>query len=167
MNMPILRQMAPDVQGEGLLARLRAMYRRPVVYEVAENYRCFVTIAGRRELLLLPAGFRTDLASTPRISWALGFRPDSPALLLPGLWHDWYYRFGYYLGDGDRPLYRGRGRAFADREFAMQVCRRCGLFGPAIVARLALWVGGWPAWRVNEKWRKAPYRQALQGEYQD
>lgn len=159
-----MRQLAPP-RGEGLWERLRWMYRRPVVYEVAAPYRATVTVMGRRVTLLLPRGFRTDLASTPRPAWLFGFRPDAPALLVPALWHDWYYRHGYYLRSDGARWAAGRGRHFADREFASQVRRMTGLWFPALVVWAALRVFGGFAWRNNEPFRAAGGRRALRGEY--
>ena len=101
MNMPVLRQVRPNLGNATLWRRLRAYWREPVVYELAEA--CEVELPGivgyddAGKIVLLPRGFRCDLASTPRLAWLCGLRPDAPGLLLPGIVHDFYYRYGYFL----------------------------------------------------------------------
>lgn len=165
MRMPVLRQIQHPMHRRGLWARLKAMYRQPVVYEVAEEYSVSASLGGRRYVIGLPAGFRSDLASTPRLAWLFGLRPDAPALLLPCLLHDFYYRHGYYATHDGGRLCEGYGQAFADRVLADQVYRMSGLHVPAMVVRLALWLFGWLAWRHNARYRRIGGLTALRGDY--
>ena len=91
--------------------------------------------------LFLPRGFRSDLASSPRISWLFGFRPDG-LLLAPGLAHDWYYRHGsvecrvaveYAPGRWSAPVGDG-SRAWGDRLFLTIARQVSGLRLPALAA---------------------------------
>ncbi len=171
MKMPVLRQVRVDLGTASLWQRLRAYWRESVVYELAED--CEVEIPGvvgyddAGKIVLLPRGFRCDLASTPRLAWLCGLRPDAPGLLLPGIVHDFYYRYGYFLSPSGEMLCAGYGRLYADKLLAALAHTYTGLRLPALTVYAAVRACGWPAWRANEKWRKAPYRQALQGEYQD
>lgn len=167
IRMPALRQLPRDPD-RSLWRRLLQM-REPVVYELVEDYEYATS---EQAPLFVPAGFRTDLASTPRLSWLCGFRPDGP-LLIPGLFHDWFYRHGsllYRMNDGEvRSGYRG-DRSRGDRYFRNMARRVTGLAGPAWAAWAALRLFGWAAWRANEKYRRA-YAETgqfqLHGDYDD
>ena len=165
--MPVMRQLPRDTD--------RPRWRRflglwaPVVYELAEDYTHATTLwTGERVILFIPAGFRSDLASTPRISWLFGYRPDG-LLLVPGLFHDFFYRHGFVVdvaGPGRRHI-RG-SKAFGDRLLAHLTDEVSGLRLPGLVAWIALALFGRPAWRKNDKYRRA-YRASgtyqLQGDY--
>lgn len=169
MRMPALRPIRRTPEGP-LWRRLLDWHRAEVVYEAAEHFeyplRDGVT-------LILPQGFRSDLASTPRLSWLFGFRPDG-ALLIPGLFHDFHYRHGFVLVVADRGFWAeragGSDRAWGDalfRELALDVT---GLRLPAWAAWAALRLFGGLAWRRNEKYRRAASESGmwqLQGDYKD
>ena len=91
-------------------------------------------LGGGGELVEVPFGFITDLASIPRIFWP--FFPPHGRNVNAAIVHDWLYRTGHR-----------KGRRWADRQFydAMIV-----LEVPPISARLmwaAVRVFGWRAWR--------------------
>lgn len=172
-TMPLLRQLPRDTD-RPLRHRLRG-WREPVVYELAEPYAITVQCPGGHcRRLALPAGFRSDLASAPRIAWLFGFRPDG-LLAVPGLFHDWYYRHGHVLTDvvyGDfrwAELVGDGTRLWGDRLFRCLVRQIGGLWFPAWAGYLALRVFGWFAWRHNAKYRRAAARGEMQlkGDYDD
>lgn len=173
--MPLLRQLPRDPD-RPLAERLR-QWRAPVVYELAEDYTLAARVCGRWLHLYLPAGFRTDLASTPRLSWLFGGRPDG-LLLIPGLYHDWYYRHGTVETRVGMQYSPGRWsvpagdctRAWGDKLFRDLAQEIGGLRLPAYAAWAALRAFGGIAWRANEPYRRA-YRATntyqLEGEYGD
>lgn len=175
IQMPICRQLARDPDGP-ILARLRR-WREPVVYEIVVDYELTLTLDGKEAALVLPAGFRSDLASTPRLSWLFGFRPDGP-VMLAAWFHDYYYRHGHLLartGAETRPWphFQGRGKLWADRLFYLLARRVIGLRAPAWLALAALAAFGWPAWIGNALWRDMaaeppwPNIKILHGDYTD
>ena len=166
--MPILRQLPRDTDRP--LWRRLLWWTEPVIYELVEDYIHGTTLwTGERVILFLPAGFRADLASTPRVSWLFGYRPDG-LLLVPGLFHDWFYRHGFVI-DAGVPGRRhiGHGdKAFGDRLLAHLAHEISGLRLPGLVARVALTLFGWPAWRHNKKYRdacKRMWKYQLKGDY--
>lgn len=166
INMPILRQL-PRNTDKNLFRALFA-WREPIVYEVIEHYVYTAWIDGKPEKILIPAGFRSDLASTPAFSWCLGFRPDAPILLVPGLIHDWYYRHGYLLTDKHETICRNRGKIWADRLLAKITSKMAGVKTPGMLAFIALYLFGWPAWMHNKQYRDEAEKTGtvqLKGDY--
>lgn len=172
IHMPILRQLPRDPD-RPLRQRLW-WWREPVVYEVVEEYGYTLRdLDGTFWPLTIPAGFRSDLASAPRMLWALGFRPDG-MMLVPGLFHDFAYRHGYVLCGLDEHLRVCRldvsTKRRADMMLALLAARVSGLFLPALAAFAALTLFGWPAWWANAKYRRAARetgKHQLHGEYHD
>ncbi len=96
--MPVTRQIYRRSTGP-LWRRLVRWQRGPVICEIVEPYTYDTTIDGRPVQLFLPPGFRSDLASSPRLSWLVGFRPDG-VMALPAWFHDfllspWIF-FGFF-----------------------------------------------------------------------
>lgn len=185
MRMPALRQIHKIPEGPWW-RRALCWWRTPVVYEVAEDFDLYIRPEphGRAVWLRLPRGFRSDLASTPRISWLFGFRPDNPALCLAGLYHDFFYRFGWHmeLVENQKDAYLHdritRGKLYGDRMFCRMVAEFAHVKMPGYLAFAALSLFGWPAWQANAKYRamavdaenrrKNPlFTAALRGDYTD
>lgn len=165
IDMPALRQLPRDTD-KPLIKRLFG-WREPVVYELVEHYVYTTWIEGVPRRILLPAGFRTDLASTPSVSWIFGFRPDG-ILLVPGLIHDWYYRHGYLLTDNHETICHNRGKLWADKLLAKITAHMAGVKTPGLLALAALALCGWPAWKHNERYRTAAAKTGtvqLKGDY--
>lgn len=169
IDMPVMRQVHRDPEQIPLWRRL-LWWRAPVVYELAEPYEYVTWIDGKPVGLYMPAGFRSDLASTPRLSWLFGFRPDG-ILVLAAWYHDWYYRHGFFLGPACNRIFVGRGKRFADRVLARIVSETGGVRMPGDMAMAALTLFGWFAWRHNQQYRDrvaaSPDAVELQGDYRD
>ena len=169
LPMPAARQVryAPD---DLPMWRRLLQIREPVVYELAEPYTYRTVIDGHDVALCLPMGFRSDLASTPRLTWLLGFRPDG-LLSLAAWYHDWYYRHNFFLGPGHNRLFEGRGKRFADRALAQIAAETGGIGTPGRIAQAALAAFGWWAWRANQKYRDRVAKDwgavELHGDYHD
>jgi hypothetical protein len=160
MRMPVLRQIYKTPEGPWW-RRLLDWWMKPVVYEVAEPFFFESTsLDGTTFRLYMPAGFRSDLASTPRLTWLLGYRPDG-FLLIPGLFHDFWYRHGYVVAvrenekGQDEVVLLGASKARADRLLMHLAHEIGGLHLPGHMAYWALTLFGWPAWWGNAKHREA------------
>ena len=101
------------------------------------------------------------------MAWLCGLRPDAPGLLLPGIVHDFYYRYGYFLSPSGGMLCAGYGRLYADKLLAALVHTYTGLRLPALTVYAAVRACGWPAWRHNARYRAGSGTAALQGDYID
>lgn len=80
----------------------------------------------------IPAGYRTDLASVPRLLWFLVGHPAHPRVAGPAVKHDWLYETGQF------------SRAEADRQFRRDL-RDYGAQWPCIYW-LGVRLGGWLSW---------------------
>lgn len=172
MRMPALRQIHWRPDGPWW-RRVWEWCRGEVVYELVEDFDYRTSAVGGVPMTLhVPAGFRFDGASTPRLSWLVGYRPDG-RLLIPGLFHDFAYRHGFVIAKTEL----GTGLKTPDLEkflcdvMLMRMTREVtGLLAPGAVAFAALTLGGWPSWRANAKYRRAcaaTGKLQLHGDYTD
>lgn len=155
MQMPVLRQVRRAPEGPWWRRALN-WFGGTVVYEVAEEFLYPANLHNGFWNLTLPAGFRSDLATTPRLSWLFGFRPDGQ-LLIPSLFHDFWYRHGCILAlnTNGEMKWVVSGKWDADLMFAGLVHEASGLRLPGFIGFIALALFGWPAWLSNAKYRKA------------
>lgn len=74
---------------------IHTAFLSPVCIKPYKHYRYTVctpiefVIEGQR--YTIPKGFRTDLASIPRIAWPI-MSPAHSSLIRPAIVHDWFYR---------------------------------------------------------------------------
>ncbi len=105
--------------------------------------------------IVLPRGFVFDGASIPRPFWF--FLSPVGLLLIPGLIHDYGYRFGFLWKITDGEL--GKSGAGEKRHYWDRVFKEVGkaVNGFAVidwVAWLALWIGGggaWNSWLISRQ----------------
>ncbi|MDD3620701.1 MAG: DUF1353 domain-containing protein [Desulfobulbaceae bacterium] len=74
------------------------------------------------QYVLIPAGFACDLASVPRLFWPL--IPPDGIFMIPGIVHDFLYRFDCLLDEERQVTQLDKGRHHADwifRELSVQV----------------------------------------------
>lgn len=110
-------------------------------------------------MIVIPKGFKFDGASIPRIFW--GLLSPTGLLLIPGLLHDYAYKFGHLIQVGhDRiewpygemqKYYEDTGRAYWDRMFRDEAIRVNGFHIINYIAWLALRAGGWLAWNKHRR----------------
>ena len=161
LPMPVICPVPLKTRGRPWWGRACAWLFAPRVWELVEEYR-YSRPSG--EVLVIPAGFRTDFASSPRAFWPLGMDPTG-ILLIPSLIHDWGYRHNWYFdGDGHRFL-EGAGKGYHDRLLRQISAEVNEMFIPGVVAWLALDLFGWPAW-INACNRRTGGVD-LQGVYRD
>lgn len=159
--MPTIRPLPLRTRGRSWWQRTRAWLWDARTWEVQKDYT-YTRPDGER--LMIPAGFRTDFASSPRAFWPMGMDPTG-ILLVPSLFHDWGYRHDFYLdGSGER-VHAGLGKAFHDR-LLREICHEVnGMVMPGVLAWLALDACGGLAWRACVRRRTGEID--LQGVYTD
>jgi hypothetical protein len=145
MDMPVLKPVAIRTKGAGVLRRIWIWFSSTRKWEVVED---FVYDAGRMKILI-PKGFVFDGASIPRIFW--WFLSPTGLLLIPGLIHDYAYRYNYLWvldNAGSRHIRTGCKTKW-DRLFWKVGTQVNGVHFANFVAWVAVTVGGWAAWRKN------------------
>ena len=147
--MPLIRPVPLRTRGRAWWRRAIAWLWDARTWVVVDEYR-YTKQSG--EVLMIPAGFETDFASSPRLFWLAGMDPTG-ILLIPSLFHDFGYRHDFYLDGDGRRIHVGAGKGFHER-MLREICAEVnGMVVPGTVAWLALDVFGWPAW-----WRASKRR---------
>ena len=123
-------------------------------WELAENWEYKLSPEDR---IILPKGFRFDGASIPRVLWA--FLNPIGLLLIPGLIHDYGYRYRQlWKIDEDRnvvPYKKGQKKTDWDRLFLSVGRQVNGTRIINLVAFLAVYLGGYFAWKKNRKGKES------------
>ncbi len=159
--MPVIKPLPLRTRGRSLWRRARAWLWDPRVYELQEDY---VYTRPNGQQLMIPGGFRTDFASSPRLFWSVGMDPTG-ILLVPSLFHDWGYRHDFYLAGSGQRVHCGAGKRFHDK-LLRDICHEVnGMRVPGALAWVALDVCGWWAWRDCARRRTGEID--LQGVYTD
>ena len=150
-HMPVLRPWPIETKGCGLPKRLWRWVTTVRQWEVMENWEYSLPNGGPR--IIIPRGFLFDGASIPRPLW--GVLSPIGLLLIPGLIHDFGYRYDYlWAKEADGTIYKygkGQGQHFWDTIFK-DVGKAVN--GMAVIDTLGwatLSVAGWWAWRSNRK----------------
>ena len=150
LNMPILRPLPIPTKQLGSLARIWKWFASTRQWEVWEDYE----FEFDNQRLVIPKGFVFDGASVPRLFWS--FLAPTGLLLIPGLFHDYAYRYNYLLmRDGEKlaKYHEGAGKSFWDTMFRLVGQQVNGVHFANLIAWGALACGGWVAWLSK---RKAP-----------
>lgn len=75
--------------------RIRTAFLSPVCIKPYKGYlyhTCYdINIKIEDNVYTIPNGFKTDLASIPRIAWQV-MTPAHSSLIRPAIVHDWFYR---------------------------------------------------------------------------
>ena len=143
--MPILRPV-PFNKGAGLLKTILTYTRE---WDIWEDY--LLDIPGH-PTLVVPAGFRLDLASVPKL--CRGLLSPSGVLLIPGLIHDYGYRYDCLVckQNGRLEYYmNGAGKDAFDLLFLEIANEVNGLTKINNIAYKAVKYGGGKAWKNNRK----------------
>ena len=144
-EMPILRPLPIPTKGVNFIKRAWRWFTIIRKWEVVEPYHFLF----RGVQLLIPKGFVFDGASIPRPFWAV--LSPTGLLLIPGLFHDFGYRYDYLLVGEDKKWNEGAGKGFWDKLFREMGEEVNGVHFANWVAWAALGVGGWAAWFNKRK----------------
>jgi len=151
-NMPKLAPLPiPTTNQPSALHRLVAYVTEVRQWQVVENWE----FEFEGKTFVIPAGFVFDGASIPRPLW--GILSPTGILLIPGLIHDFGYRYDYVWtrsedsDNGFAKTDRGAGRHHWDGIFFRVGTRINNLFYVNWLAAAALTLMGWLAWNNNRK----------------
>jgi hypothetical protein len=150
---PAVRQVLPVTRGLKPGQRLMAWLTRPVRWQTTETYSLYCQAWDC--WLMVPPGFLFDGASIPKPLHNL-IRPEG-FLFVPGLFHDYAYRFAQVrvAPTAAGPYKRKRlSRPQADRLFLGLGLQVTGLKIIVSLAWAALRAAGWIAWNRHRKRRK-------------
>ncbi len=149
IEMPSIKRIPIPTKGNPWWKRYWMLLTYPLRWEVAEDY--YYTLRGGIEIVI-PRGFVMDLASIPRIFWWIPGLSPAGILQIPGLIHDYAYKFNHLLLKDEEYLYCAEyGKAHWDNMF-----REIGLDVNGVIlidwiAWAAVRLGGWKAWRKHRK----------------
>lgn len=149
IDMPSLSPLPIKTESHTPKEMFRITYKG-ILWEVNKNW-FYILSNGIK--IVIPAGFTTDLASVPRLAWPI----ISPfgVLLIPGLIHDFAYRYNYlWAVDENGMLFKydvGIGKEFWDELFKTVGNEVNKIPYINEIAYLSLkWFGG-KAWKENRE----------------
>ena len=120
-------------------------------WELLEDWE--YKLSDNEPVIVIPKGFIFDGASIPRPLW--GVLSPTGLLLIPGLIHDFAYRYDYLWAldsEGRAYKYKERSGQWAwDSMFRVVGLRVNGIAFIDTLAWLALAVLGWLSWKSNRK----------------
>lgn len=150
MILPALRPLPIKTKHRNFLVRIWKWMTSIRKWEVVEEWEYQLPDETR---VVIPKGFTFDGASIPRPLW--GLLSPTGLLLVPGLIHDFGYRYDY-LWAVDSKGFAWRYKKNAGQWFWDGIFRKVGVQvnGLAVIDSIAwitLVLGGWLAWRSNRK----------------
>jgi hypothetical protein len=98
-----------------VLQQLKVLQLRatPRKWLIEEDY--YLKFPWLDEIICIPKGFIFDGASIPRPLWS--FISPTGVMFIPGLFHDFGYRYQCFLTEGYKPIYIGETKEFFDYNF--------------------------------------------------
>ena len=159
MEMPIMKPLAIKTKSESLFVRFKRWVTYIRRWEVAEDWK--YKLPGKAELyVVVPESFIFDGASIPKPLW--GLLSPTGLLLVPGLIHDFAYRYDYLWAVNDKgEVYKfqeGAGQKYWDRLFKEIGLEVNGMPIIDSLAWFALFLGGKAAWKKNRARNDAEIR---------
>jgi len=150
-NMPWLSPVLIDTKGRNFFYQLYVVLFNVRNWRVEKDW--YVQLPNGT-VVVIPEGFIFDGASTPKLFWAL--MAPTGSLLLPGLVHDFGYRYSYLWAVCKQtgvPYKYGqcRGQKFFDEIFRDVSLSVSGLKFVSVFSYLTLRLFGFLAWRSNRK----------------
>lgn len=151
MQMPVLQPIPSEIRQKTPLSRYVFWVRYRRRWRVVEDWHFTLNTTG--QTIIIPKDFEFDGVSIPKLfHW---FLSPTGVLFIPGLIHDFAYRYGYvWIVDESGSLQKyqeGSDRHFWDRTF-----RQLGLELNQMrllnhFARLVLLSFGWYSWKKNRQ----------------
>ena len=155
--MPILRPVRIETRHMGRLTGFWRWLTAKRTWCVAQDWVFELPLGGPR--CVIPAGFIFDGASIPRIFW--WFLSPTGLLLIPGLIHDFAYRYDLLLRRGEDnsliTVHIGYGKDHWYRLFRVLTQKINNVFLLHWIVWLAVSLGGAIAWKNNRKRNEKPY----------
>jgi hypothetical protein len=150
MEYPILKPIPIKTKGLSYWKKLWIWATSSRKFEVIEDY--YFYIPWLDITIKIPKGFIFDGASIPKFLWPI--LSPTGILFIPGLFHDYGYKYNKWIDENDNEIYIGKGQKFFDINF--------GKLGEYIndmkildtVAYRALRMFGWKAWNDHRKKEK-------------
>lgn len=146
--MPILQPVPISTRGLGCFTGLYKWLTAKRVWKVQEDW--YFCLPGMHYTFVIPHGFVFDGASIPRMFW--WFLSPTGIMLIPGLIHDFTYRYDFVLviQDGEKvPTQFHFGKRHWDKLFREVACEVNHIF----ILHWIVWVcvagGGYFAWKKN------------------
>lgn len=155
MNTPQMQSLPIDTKGKNWFKQVWMFFISPQEWVITEDW--YITLPNGIEICI-PKGFVFDGASTPRLLW--GILNPTGVLLIPGLVHDFGYRYGYlwrvYRGDrgtvlGLRRMGLEEDQQYFDQVFLDVSLEDTGLRFVSYFSWTMLRLFGFMAWNNNRK----------------
>ena len=113
MKYPILKPVPIKTKGLGFWKKTCTWLVSSRKWEVVEPY--YFYIPWLNQTVLIPKGFIFDGASIPKLFWPL--LSPTGLLFIPGLFHDYGYKYNYWLDEYHTKIFIGKGQEFFDTQF--------------------------------------------------
>ena len=147
MDYPKLKPVPIKTKGLSWFHKTKVWLTASRKWEIVEDY--YFYIPWLKITIKIPKGFVFDGASIPKLFW--GLLAPTGILFIPGLFHDYGYKYNYWLDKEGNKVFVGAGQKFFDTEF--------GKLGAYIndmnvldnIAFVALRGFGFIAWRTHRK----------------
>ena len=147
MKYPVLRPLPIKTKGLSYWKKTKIWLTSSRTWEVVEDY--YLEIPWLNIIVKIPKGFIFDGASIPKLFWPL--LSPTGLLFIPGLFHDYGYKYNYWIDTNDNKVFVNAGQKFFDGQF-----RKLGVYINDMkildkVAWVALRSFGWIAWNQHRK----------------
>ena len=146
VEMPVLRPLPIATKSGNILKDWFQWIFKIRKWRLEEDWK-FTLATG--EEIVIKKGFEFDGASVPRVFW--GILSPTGLLLIPGLLHDFGYRYNRLDCMDGTTISEGQGRRYWDRLLLDVALDLNGFKIINRVAWLGVRLGGWTAWNY---WRK-------------
>jgi len=113
ITFPIIRPVPIKTRGLFFWDKIKAWLFTTRKWEVVEDY--YLHIPWFNLTIKIPKGFIFDGASIPRILWP--FLSPTGILFIPGIVHDYGYKYNRLLDENGNFLFVGGGQKFFDKLF--------------------------------------------------
>ena len=147
MKYPILRPLPIKTKGLSYWKKTKIWLTSSRTWEVVEDY--YLEIPWLDIMVKIPKGFIFDGASIPKLFWPL--LSPTGLLFIPGLFHDYGYKYNYWVDVNNNKVFVKADQRFFDNQF-----RKLGVYINDMkildkVAWVALRGFGWITWNKHRK----------------